>query len=202
MIFKYSYLKLVIAFNLFLYIALGSSLREYNFLEWSAVQSIPYFFFLFSFLSPIFFILIFKGLKPNEKMVSGYFNYYRYIEGDLGLMDAISDHYTNIATIGVFFTVFIYTSTKLIANFNTGFEGPVIAFVYILLILLYIPYALRFLFYVNDLKSCKVKRFLIVFSVFFFDSCLIQVFIETAPTFISQKIENESIPKVICLDNM
>ena len=185
-LFKYTYLKLVVTFSFFFYVVLAISFDEPFFWDWSAAQSTPFFIIIFSLFGPVALTTIFKKLMPDNPENSDFFDFIRY--NGLKPMDAISDHYTNVATIAVLFTVFIYTGTKLISNFDNGATGVLIASVYLLLIFIYIPYALRLMFYVQSLEIAKFFQLLIAFCILSFDSYLIQVFIETAPKFISVKV--------------
>jgi hypothetical protein len=178
----------VFIFSIYLYLGLATSYNEVFFWNWTAAQSTPFFIVIFSFIAPVLFVLTFKWLIPDKPEKSKYFDFLRY--NGLKLIDAVSDHYTNVATVAVFFTVFIYTGTKLIANYDNGIVGVWIALTYIFLICFYAPYGLRLMIYVQTLKTSKLCQFLLVFAFLTFDLYLIQVFIEVAPKFSQKAVIN------------
>ena len=180
-LFNYTYLKITLIFGFALYLALAASFDEFWFWNWSSAGATFYFIILFSFLAPIGFVLFGKWLIPQEINSSKLFDFERY--NALKPLDALSDHYTNVATIGVLFTLFIYSGTKLLAGFDNGFVGVFISLLYVLIIFLYSLYALRLFVYARAVNLKKIWQFAILVPVLTFDVYMIQTFIEIAPKF-------------------
>lgn len=184
---NYSYLKVVLTLCFTLYLSLALSFGEAWFWNWNAAESTPFFILFFSLLAPVLFVYFGKKLIPDNPLDSKMIDF-----GKLGRekpLDALSEHYTSVATVGVLISVFIYTGTRILLNFESGLIGVFIAAIYILIIFIYSIYAMRFVFYVKNLGIGNNIKFVVLFCVLSFDSHMIQVFIETAPKAIINTVD-------------
>jgi hypothetical protein len=177
-----SYLKMhfSIQFTMLLYIAFSAFYKSLNPLHWSYADSFIYWSIVMSISGPLFVSAYASkaNLDLNTK-IDAVFELTEFKNKKMKMLDCILNHYTNVATVGLFIMLIIYILRPFVKNLSSLGAGLTIAFLFTSVFLIYSLFLLRLGAYLSNYS--KKISLPILFSITFIDLQAIEIFIRSTP---------------------
>ena len=177
---RFLYHNFIKIFTVFLYLTLAGNYGELFFWNWDAKETFPFFLLLFSVIAPTFYIYFFGKIAPEGMDSEKPFNFKKY--NSSGFVDIFLGHYSNVATIGLFFTALVYFGSRILQGSLSAIINIPLTSIYIFIIALYVPVALRIMVYAQFKYENRFVATLFVLCFWCFDHMILTMLIDIAPS--------------------
>ena len=170
--------KIFIFTTTLLYCAMSAHYESLNPGNWAVQDSFFFtsFFTIFGLPTVLYYVFSNKDISL-ESQINTVFDLSAY--GQSKYLDVIFSHYTNVATVGLFFMGFIYIARPLVEKIHNGIFGGVLALVFISILFLYSLFIIRLALYLKE-KKARVY-FLSMGAIVAFDMQILRLFIDSVP---------------------